>query len=143
MRAGAGYVRLSTPGAAHDPGVPTEVVSGSLPLASWAPTVVSKDLDRFQALVVGPGLGRSDATTAEVRELVAEAPVPVVVDGDGLFALAWSADGAARLLRNRPGRHRAHAPRRRVRPARRPHARGRTAWPRRASWPRRRARSCC
>ena len=102
MRAGAGYVRLSTPGGQHDPGVPTEAVTRSLPPASWAATV-TKDLDRFKALVVGPGLGRSDATTAEVRELVAEAQVPVVVDGDGLFALAWSADGAAKLLRNRPG----------------------------------------
>ncbi len=102
MRTGAGYVRLSTPGGQHDPGVPTEAVTRSLPPASWAATV-TKDLDRFKALVVGPGLGRSDATTAEVRELVAEAQVPVVVDGDGLFALAWSADGAASLLRNRPG----------------------------------------
>ena len=101
MRAGAGYVRLSTPGGQHDPGVPTEAVTRSLPPASWAGTV-TKDLDRFKALVVGPGLGRSDATTAEVRELVAAAQVPVVVDGDGLFALAWSADGAASLLRNRP-----------------------------------------
>ena len=63
MRAGAGYVRLSSPGAAPDPGLPTEVVSRSLPLVSWS-EVVLKDLDRFQALVVGPGLGRADATTA-------------------------------------------------------------------------------
>jgi ADP-dependent NAD(P)H-hydrate dehydratase / NAD(P)H-hydrate epimerase len=102
LRTGAGYVRLSTPGGQHDPGVPTEAVTRSLPPASWAGTV-TKDLDRFKALVVGPGLGRSDATTAEVRELVAAAQVPVVVDGDGLFALAWSADGAASLLRDRPG----------------------------------------
>jgi ADP-dependent NAD(P)H-hydrate dehydratase / NAD(P)H-hydrate epimerase len=102
MRAGAGYVRLSTPGGQHDPGVPTEAVTRSLPPASWV-GAVTKDLDRFKALVIGPGLGRSDATTAEVRELVAAAQVPVVVDGDGLFALAWSADGAASLLRDRPG----------------------------------------
>jgi NAD(P)H-hydrate epimerase len=38
-------------------------------------------------LVVGPGIGRSDATGAEVRRLVAESPVPVLVDADGLFAL--------------------------------------------------------
>ena len=93
LRAGAGYVRLSTPSGGHDPGIPTEVVSYAVPSLAWASTVV-KGLDRFQALVVGPGLGRSDVTTAEVRTLVAKAPVPVVVDGDGLFALAWSADGA-------------------------------------------------
>jgi ADP-dependent NAD(P)H-hydrate dehydratase / NAD(P)H-hydrate epimerase len=100
MRAGAGYVRLSSPGAAPDPGLPTEVVSRSLPLVSWS-DVVLKDLDRFQALVVGPGLGRSDATTAAVRELVGAASVPTVVDGDGLFALAWSPDGAVAVLKGR------------------------------------------
>ena len=100
LRAGAGYVRLSIPGDARDPGVPTEAVTRSLPPVAWA-AAVAKDLDRFHALVIGPGLGRSDATTAEVRELVAAAPVPVVVDGDGLFALAWSADGAAAVLRAR------------------------------------------
>ena len=116
MRAGAGYVRLSSPGAAPDPGLPTEVVGRSLPLVSWS-EVVLKDLDRFQALVVGPGLGRADATTAGVRELVAAASVPTVVDGDGLFALAWSPDGAVAVLKAPPRRHRPHAPRRRVRPA--------------------------
>ena len=32
---------------------------------------------------------------------MATANVPVVVDGDGLFALAWSSEGAAALLRAR------------------------------------------
>jgi NAD(P)H-hydrate epimerase len=36
---------------------------------------------------VGPGLGRDDGTAAEVRRLVAECPMPLVVDGDGLSAL--------------------------------------------------------
>ena len=103
MRTGAGYVRLSTPGGGVDPGVPTEVVSQSLPLVDWADTVL-KGLDRFHALIVGPGLGRSDRTTSEVRRLVATASVPTVIDGDGLFALAWSADGPSAVLRSR------HAP---------------------------------
>jgi len=42
---------------------------------------------RFGALVVGPGLGRSEATAAAVRRLVAEATVPLVLDADGLNAL--------------------------------------------------------
>jgi hydroxyethylthiazole kinase-like uncharacterized protein yjeF len=100
LRAGAGYVRLATPGGTFDPGAPTEAVAQALPPVSWAGGVL-KGLDRFQALVVGPGLGRNDVTTAEVRELVARAAVPVVVDGDGLFAMAWSADGAGELLRAR------------------------------------------
>jgi NAD(P)H-hydrate epimerase len=100
FRAGAGYVRLGTPGGASDPGVPTEAVAQSLASVGWA-AAVTKGLDRFQSLVVGPGLGRHEVTTSQVRELVAKASVPMVVDGDGLFALAWSADGAARLLKQR------------------------------------------
>ncbi len=100
LRAGAGYVRLATPGGVFDPGAPTEAVVQSLAPVSWAASV-TKGLDRFQSLVIGPGLGRNDVTTAEVRELVATAQVPLVVDGDGLFALAWSADGAASALRGR------------------------------------------
>src|SRR4029077_6844575 len=35
--------------------------------------------------------------------LVLEAPLPMVLDGDGLFALGWSAEGATALLRRRSG----------------------------------------
>ena len=80
QRAGAGYVRLSTPGG--EPSGPLEVVATSLPATGWT----LDDVDRFRALVVGPGLGR--ASDADVRRLVADAAVPVVVDGDGLTALA-------------------------------------------------------
>jgi len=59
-------------------------------------------LDRFQSLVIGPGLGRAESTVRDVREVLRHAPLPAVVDGDGLFALAWSDDGSERLLRDRP-----------------------------------------
>jgi len=49
---------------------------------------VLKAADRFRVLVVGPGLGRDDRTAAAVRRIVAEAPVPLVLDADGLNALA-------------------------------------------------------
>jgi NAD(P)H-hydrate epimerase len=52
-------------------------------------------------LVIGPGLGRADATSEAVRRVVASAPLPVVVDGDGLVALAWSAEGPMAVLRGR------------------------------------------
>ena len=79
---------------------PVEVVQRPVPMVGWAGTVLDS-LDRFHSLVVGPGLGREEAATSEVRRLVVEAAVPVVVDGDGLFAMAWNADGAAALLRRR------------------------------------------
>jgi hydroxyethylthiazole kinase-like uncharacterized protein yjeF len=97
QRAGAGYVRLSTPGLDDDPGRPTEAVGVPVPTEGWAAAVLG-DLGRVRALVVGPGLGRSEATAAEVRTLVARAGVPVVVDGDALWALGRE---AADVLRDR------------------------------------------
>ena len=60
-----------------------------------------EDLHRYHALVIGPGLGREEFTVAAVRATVAAAAVPTVVDGDGLFAMAWSPDGAAPALQQR------------------------------------------
>lgn len=100
MRAGAGIVHLSTPGTAHEAQLPREVVSRPVPAVGWA-TEVLASLDRFHALVLGPGLGRLDATADAARRVAVEAPLPLVVDGDGLFALAWNARGAAGLLRDR------------------------------------------
>jgi hydroxyethylthiazole kinase-like uncharacterized protein yjeF len=98
QRAGAGIVHLSSPGL--DAQIPVEVVGRRLPAFDWAPAVLA-DLHRFHALVVGPGLGREDYTVPSVTSLVAESVIPVVVDGDGLFALAWNADGAPTMLRAR------------------------------------------
>lgn len=100
LRAGAGMVHLSSPGVAHDPGRPIEVVGVALPGVAWADDVAG-GLDRFGALVVGPGLGRADDVMRETRRLAVAAAVPTVIDGDGLFALAWHAEGARHLLRQR------------------------------------------
>ena len=99
MRAGAGMVHLSAPGTMVVQ-APVEVVQRPLPVKGWAAEVLDS-LDRFHALVVGPGLGRGDETTAQTRLLAVEAPIPTVIDGDGLFAMAWNADGAAALLQRR------------------------------------------
>jgi NAD(P)H-hydrate epimerase len=86
-RAGAGYVRLSTPGAAGaGPATPVEVVSVPLPARGWA-EVALDDVARIRAVVIGPGLGRAAETDVEVRRFVAGAAVPLVVDGDALGAL--------------------------------------------------------
>jgi hydroxyethylthiazole kinase-like uncharacterized protein yjeF len=100
QRAGAGYVRLSTPGLERDPGAPTEVVGVELPAAGWAAEVVD-GAERFGALAVGPGLGRSDEAAEAVRALAGAADrPPLVVDGDGLAALADDVDGT--LTGDRP-----------------------------------------
>ncbi|HEX9259335.1 MAG TPA: NAD(P)H-hydrate dehydratase, partial [Acidimicrobiales bacterium] len=99
-RAGAGMVRLSTPGYGNDPGAPTEVVLRPLPSQYWTGEALG-DTDRFHALVVGPGLGRADPTAVSVREFAAKVPLPLVLDGDGLFAVAWNPDGPAAVLHER------------------------------------------
>ena len=87
QRAGAGYVRLSTPGSAPGEGTPVEAIGTTLPAEGWAGEVLA-EASRFGALAVGPGLGRADGTAAAVRALVAgHGDVPLVVDGDGLHAL--------------------------------------------------------
>jgi NAD(P)H-hydrate epimerase len=97
-RSGAGLVTLSSPGI--DPRARDEIIQRPIPAIGFHREVLD-DLDRFDALALGPGLGRDEATVVSVRELIAESAVPVVVDGDGIFAAAWSADGAAPLLRSR------------------------------------------
>lgn len=98
QRAGSGYVSLSTPGV--EASAPPEVVRKRLPAFDWSAAVL-EDLHRFHSLVIGPGLGRESFTVEAVRATITAAAVPVVVDGDGLFALAWDANGAGPVLRER------------------------------------------
>ena len=55
------------------------------------------------AVVLGPGLGQDPSTQALVRELVRRCPVPLLVDADGLNALAAaSGDTWKDAMRGRP-----------------------------------------
>ncbi len=100
LRAGAGMVRVASPGVDHDPALPTEAVGIAVPAAGWE-SAVSDQLDRAGAFVVGPGLGRSAPAEAAVHHLVAGASVPTVVDGDALSALG---DTAAAVIGQRKAR---------------------------------------
>jgi ADP-dependent NAD(P)H-hydrate dehydratase / NAD(P)H-hydrate epimerase len=95
-RSGAGMVRLGVPGAGLGAGAVDEAVGVDLGEQDWA-TAALEAAARCSAVVVGPGLGRAAATAGEVRRLVAESPVPVVIDADGLFALD-RVDGGAPVL---------------------------------------------
>ena len=96
MRSGSGYVRLSSPGldAADilaDGTAPTEAVGHPLPADNWTDAIGADEQSRFQAMAVGPGLGRQPTTVQSVRELASSTPLPLVIDGDGLFALGLDA----------------------------------------------------
>jgi hydroxyethylthiazole kinase-like uncharacterized protein yjeF len=98
QRAGAGMVVASTPGA--EATMPIEVVQRSVAEHGWSPAVLD-GLARFGALVIGPGLGLGAGNTEGVRDVVDAAPIPTLVDGDGLTALAGR-DGWQQRLAARP-----------------------------------------
>lgn len=86
FRGGASYVRVSTPGSSVA-GAPLEAVGVALPLVGWDRVVLGSS-ERVRSVVVGPGLGRDDGTAASVKGLVTSALVPIVIDGDALWAVA-------------------------------------------------------
>jgi NAD(P)H-hydrate epimerase len=94
QRAGAGMVRVASPGIEDDPGLPTEAVGITTPTAGWD-TVVLDQLGRAGAVVIGPGLGLSALVHVGVVQVLAAAEAPAVVDADGLAALGG--DPAAAL----------------------------------------------
>jgi NAD(P)H-hydrate epimerase len=95
LRAGAGLVTIAVPARIAD------IVAGFLPeamvialpcdddgaLDSSADEAVLARLERVDALVVGPGLGRAPQTEAAILALLAKADKPVVLDADGLYAI--------------------------------------------------------
>ena len=103
MRAGAGYVTVLVPSTLHlvfelrD----AEVMSVPLPDdggGSFMPGGVDASLarcERADALVLGPGLGREDGAAAFARELAARAPLPLLLDADGLNAHAGALEPLA------------------------------------------------
>lgn len=97
-RAGAGLVKLSAVDV--DVAVSPEIVQHRLPTSEWTDDVLG-DIHRFGSLVIGPGLGRDDDTLVATRSVIAGATVPLVIDGDGLFAAAWDSSGATALFDDR------------------------------------------
>jgi NAD(P)H-hydrate epimerase len=86
QRVGAGMVRVASPGVRDDPARPTEAVGMGLPAAGWAEDVLEA-ATRYQALLIGPGLGTGAPTPAAARDVLAGSTLPAVVDGDALSAL--------------------------------------------------------
>jgi ADP-dependent NAD(P)H-hydrate dehydratase / NAD(P)H-hydrate epimerase len=94
-RAGAGYATVAVP-ASLEPifeAKLTEVMSIACPdadgrLTTAAAGRIADAAERAAAVVVGPGLGRGEDADALVRELCGTLDVPLVLDADGLNALA-------------------------------------------------------
>lgn len=104
LRAGAGYVTVAVPA----PSLPvvecklTAPVKLALPArsdGSLEPEALDALLEaarRADAVLIGPGLGRSDATSAIVRGFLERAALPVLVDADALFALGVDPDAVSK-----------------------------------------------
>ena len=106
IRAGAGYATVAVPDSLEPifEQKLTEVMSlgcpsaeGALSAEAGARIVVAAE--RARAVLAGPGLGRGDAAPALVRELASGIVAPLVIDADGLNALA----GDLESLAARPG----------------------------------------
>ena len=98
-RIGAGLIQVAVPEGIL-PVVQTELVEATfVPLpetaagtvASAAVDVVLEQLERADAMAIGPGLSTHDETAGFVRELVRECTVPFALDADGLNAFAGRA----------------------------------------------------
>ncbi len=104
MRAGAGYVTAFVPSSLNliFESRLLEVMTVPLPdtggsLEPRGVEAVLERADRADALVLGPGLGRVPGAQELARQLAVAAPVPLLLDADGLNAHA----GALGLLADR------------------------------------------
>jgi ADP-dependent NAD(P)H-hydrate dehydratase / NAD(P)H-hydrate epimerase len=99
MRTGAGYVQVAVPKSTE----PTfdlklmEAMTHAMPEDDGAHVPESADrvlelCERAGALVLGPGIGRTDGAFEWAREVARRAPVPVLIDADGLNAHAGELD---------------------------------------------------
>jgi hydroxyethylthiazole kinase-like uncharacterized protein yjeF len=100
LRAGSGMVRLLTRAEPLEPlEHPSEVVLERLERLGAEPVLAAAD--RARAMVIGPGLGAGSQVGMLLAAVMRQARLPLVIDADGLNALARSgrADG---LLAARP-----------------------------------------
>ncbi len=95
LRSGAGLVTVAAPASVQAALAvklteamtePLAEVDGALSLQALEP--LRRLGDGKQALALGPGLGLAEETRALVRRLLCECPLPLVLDADGLNAVA-------------------------------------------------------
>lgn len=116
LRSGAGLVKLATPAACQaivagfEPCAMTIALPGDEHgrIAAWALPVIAEAAAEATVVACGPGLGRSDELVEVVCWLFQNLSQPLVVDADGLNALAQRPEvlekpGGPRILTPHPG----------------------------------------
>ncbi len=104
QRAGAGLVTVAVPQSLNDilEVKLTEVMSVPVPeteartISQEALAPLCRLAEGKSSVALGPGLGTHPSTRQLVREFLAACPVPVILDADGLNALAGDPDALAR-----------------------------------------------
>jgi hydroxyethylthiazole kinase-like uncharacterized protein yjeF len=104
QRIGAGLVTLAVPASLNDILEVKLTEAMTVPVPETETRAMSlgalDDLLRLaegkSAVAIGPGLGTHPATQALVRELVARLRLPIVLDADGITAMAGEAHGLRR-----------------------------------------------
>jgi NAD(P)H-hydrate epimerase len=100
LRAGAGLVTLAVPASLHDILEVKLTEAMTVPVPETDVRTIAKEAlgsllglaEGKDAVAIGPGLGTHPSTQTLVRELVARLPIPLVVDADGINALAGADD---------------------------------------------------
>jgi len=106
LRVGAGLVTLGLPKSLHAPMVEklTEAMFKVLPqtkegtLSVQAFPEILSTIERMDAVAIGPGLSQHPQTKALVRQLLPKITKPLVLDADGLNALAEDVGLLKKLL---------------------------------------------
>ena len=101
MRTGAGLVTLGIPKSLNStaqkkisPAIMTFPLNETKnkTLSPKAFSQIKSRLKSFDAIALGPGLSRNTATRKFILQIIANFPTPLVIDADGLFALAGRGD---------------------------------------------------
>nr|WP_321514373.1 NAD(P)H-hydrate dehydratase [uncultured Pseudodesulfovibrio sp.] len=96
LRSGAGLVTIACPGDLADsvksgrPDIMTFPLSTGVTWEQSMAKPLLKEFERFDAVVLGPGMGRSLETQAFIHTVINGCTLPLVVDADALYAVGQS-----------------------------------------------------
>lgn len=116
FRTGSGLVSMAVPHSLNSTlqsKITNEIMTLPLPeqsgyLAKRAFFVIKKEWGEYQAMALGPGLGKLPSTGGLVLRVIRDCPIPLVIDADALNFLAGDLEAlirapAQRILTPHPG----------------------------------------
>lgn len=100
LRAGAGISTLASAEGLYDilASKATEVMTQPLPeiapgiLGESALKAITDMADKYNTILIGPGLGRNEETCKLVRKLATSLDKPLIIDADGIYAFSLAPD---------------------------------------------------